>query len=61
MVGSDRIIITPRMNFAFGTDAKERMDNIEIEKHKRTIFILMDYKIGAEYALSQLIWTNDQA
>ncbi len=61
MTGSDRIIITPRGNMALGTDAAERMSNIEIEKHLRDIHFLVDYKVGVNYGIAQLIWTNDQA
>lgn len=58
--GDDRVIITPRRNFAIGTDALERIGNIEIEKRERAIHLLVDFKIGFEYALADLIWTNDQ-
>ena len=58
--GSDRMVITPNGNLGFGTDAAERRNNIQIEKEKRKLIFLVDYKVGVEYGLSQLIWTNDQ-
>ena len=61
MAGSDRIIITPRFNLAMGTDALERMNNIEIEKRERAIHFLIDYKLGFEYGIAELIWCNDLA
>ena len=61
MTGSDRIVITPAFNMAFGSDAAERMSNIEIERHKRNLLFMIDFKIGVNYGIAELIWTNDQA
>lgn len=59
--GSDRVILTPRFNLAIGSDALERIGNIEIEKRERAIHVLVDFKIGFNYGISKMIWTNDQA
>ncbi len=58
--GDSRVVITPRFNFALGSDALERINNIEIEYHKRNILFMIDFKIGTEYGIAELIWTNDQ-
>jgi hypothetical protein len=57
--GDDRIVITPRDNFAIGTNALEAMGNISVETRERAVHFLVDFKIGFEYGLADLIWTND--
>lgn len=58
--GDSRILITPRYNLAIGSDALERINNIEIEKRERALHFLVDFKIGFEIGIAELCWTNDQ-
>ena len=58
--GSDRMVITPNGNLGFGTDAAERRNNIIVEREKRNLIFLVDFKVGVEYGLSQLMIVNDQ-
>ena len=58
LTGSDRIVLTPVGNLAYGNDAAERMSNIEIEKKDRTVTVLVDWKQGVEYAIAELLLTN---
>lgn len=58
--GSSRIFVTPKENLYLGLNTTEGF-NIEVEKSKRVLSILMDGAAGVEIANLDAISVNDQA
>ncbi len=61
LVGSDRLILTPRYNLVLGTNSMQAMENIIIEKQERNLKVMADWKMGVNIIDPTLVWTNDQA
>jgi hypothetical protein len=61
LVGSDRLILTPRYNLVLGTNSMSATENLIIEKEKRDLNVLGDWKMGVNIVDPSLVWTNDQA
>lgn len=63
LAGSQRIIITPRENMVFGTDSMSDFNNIEVQRFDRTLKLLMDFRIGAQFKEIQAnaLAVNEQA
>lgn len=60
MVGSDRIIVTPKENFVFGYDS-EAGANIVTQEYNRTIKLMADFRAGVQLRDGEVVWCNDQA
>lgn len=61
MAGSDRVIITPRGNAVFATDALEGLTNFDVWPDHWDLEIGAKAKGGVNWAVAEEIWTNDQA
>lgn len=61
LIGSDRIIITPRFNLELGMQGEGDLSNLEVEKAERILKIMADFKLGVEINIAKYIWCNDQA
>ncbi len=60
---SQRIMCGVKDNFHLGTDSADDANNIEIEKEKRWLNIMMDFAFGVEFSTFDygMFVTNDQA
>ena len=59
MAGSDRIIITPRNNFAFVTDVMEEMGKFEFWKKDLDLAGISRFKATVDYHIAELVWCNN--
>lgn len=63
MEGSGRIIATPKDNFTLGMDLESDISDMEIQIFERSLKILTDYSIGAQFkeVNDNALVVNDQA
>lgn len=59
---SQRMILTPKKNRILGFDSENDLNNIEIQREKRWLNILIDFKFGAQFMLAKngYLIVNDQ-
>lgn len=58
--GSDRVVVTPKENLVMVYNDINMVDSMIIEREKRNLNLLMDVEAGVQYAIAEIIWTNDQ-
>lgn len=63
LAGSQRIITTPKANMVFGTDSISDMAEIRVQEFERSLKLMMDFRIGAEFKEihSRALAVNEQA
>lgn len=59
---SQRVITTPKENMAYGIDSIGDASNIEVQRDKRALNLLIDFKAGVEFASisPKVLTVNDQ-
>lgn len=60
---SQRVLVTPKENMVYGVDSLDDSGEIMIEKEKRTLNLMMDFKAGVQIKQvdDKIIRVNDQA
>lgn len=63
LIGSQRMICTPRNNKVLGTDALSDLNNIIFQEFNRTLKVMLDFKFGFNFAYTYggSLIVNDQA
>ena len=63
LAGSQRVICSPKDNFVYGTDSTSDVNKIIIEKEKRALNILIDWRSGVQFAqiAGNCLAVNNQA
>lgn len=59
MAGSDRILITPRKNLAFATNAMSEIGNFEFWKKDLDLAGICRFKADVNYHIAELVWCNN--
>jgi hypothetical protein len=60
---SQRMILTPKRNMVVGFDAKSDVNKMEIQKNRRVLEVMLDFKYGAQFRRIKdgLLIVNNQA
>jgi hypothetical protein len=61
LAGKNAIIITPQNNFFFLTDDENMLNKVKVEESKRVTSLMIDVMAGVNFAVGELIFTNDPA
>lgn len=56
---SSAMILTTPGNISYGTDNLGRFNLLKIEEFERSIKVMMDWKMGIEFAIGEDIWCNN--
>jgi hypothetical protein len=56
---SNAMLLTTPGNLFYGTDNLGRFNLLKIEEFERSIKIMMDWKMGIDFAIGQNIWCNN--
>lgn len=56
LTGTDWIIVTERGNLVWMIDTLTKMAAPIIEKEKRNLHMLLDYKVGVDFGIAEKIW-----
>jgi hypothetical protein len=61
MAGLDTVVISLKDNMVWGVDLESNQGGMIIEKEKRALNILMDFKAAPQIAIAKLVWMNDSS
>jgi hypothetical protein len=61
MASLDGIVMSLQENMVWGVDLESNMDGMIVEKEKRALNIMMDFKAAPQIAIAKLVWMNDSA
>jgi hypothetical protein len=56
---SSGLLLTKPGNLAWGTDSEGRFSDIRVQEFDRVIKVMMDWKLGFDFALGTEVWMND--